>query len=213
MHLNTAPGKQIAQSASGWILAAQKHPKRRGPRQGSQSRHLAPPRPCTSQPAAQREADGFRARTARPYLVSAAEQLAAGGRAERLCVVPLQPHAARPQRVQPRCPDGRAVPAHVAPAQVVGQHQHQVRGRTQSPRRRQAQGAPEQAEPRRDGRPPRHPPAGSSSRNWAAEGAAAPPRGRAGARGAARARPRPPSLPEGRREKWWGARCGRVPRR
>lgn len=85
---------------------------------------------------------------AAPYLVAAAEELAAGRRAQRLRVVALQPHAARPQRVQPRRPDGRAVPAHVAPAQVVGQHQHQVRGGPCRRRPRQApQQAPQHAEP------------------------------------------------------------------
>lgn len=91
------------------------------------------------------------------YLVAAGEQLAPRWRAQRLRVVVVQQHSAGRQRVQVRRADFRAVEAHVVPAQVVRQHEDEVRrpaGPNAGTERRQQQQQQPQREDGGEERPP-----------------------------------------------------------
>lgn len=60
-------------------------------------------------------------------LVAAGHQLVPGRSAQRLDVVVLQPNPALGQVVQMRSPDLRAVVAHIIPAEIIRQNQHDIR--------------------------------------------------------------------------------------
>lgn len=72
-------------------------------------------------------------------LVAAGHQLVPGWSAQRLDVVILQPNPALGQPVQMRSPDLRAVVAHIIPAVIIRQNEHDIRrfGRDTSDRNEQ----------------------------------------------------------------------------